>query len=129
MCFGFSLSSSAQTKPTPHDYVIENGVKYVRVKTKGELLSLGVTVNGVERLVAAGGPKRGKPNKGCKVGKGTCKVSAYNDDGSGDDGGDDGELRSLTFVEQLDVETNKMIPAQAGLLAYYNAELDEVIFR
>ncbi|MBS1570841.1 MAG: hypothetical protein JST62_00385 [Bacteroidetes bacterium] len=78
-CLGIFNLVNAQEKK---DYIIEDGVKYARVKTVKELRSLGVTVNGESDLEAAS--KRGKPKKGCSSGKGTCKTSVS----SLDDGGD-----------------------------------------
>lgn len=40
-----------------------------------------------------------------------------------------GEISDLTFEEQTDAETGKIIPASNHLLPYYSPERDEVIFR
>ena len=98
----------------------ENGYVYTQVMTVAELEDIGVTVN---EAVAYDEAKKRRPTPKliCKPGKGGCFCNAALDDAK--------NISSTVFLEQEDWDTGETIPAKEGVLPYYNAELDEVIFR
>jgi hypothetical protein len=100
--------------------IIEEGYVYVQVATASELASLGVSIN---EAVAYDAAKRMRATKKyrCRLGKGGCFCNAVI---SADD-----EILSADFPEQQDWQTGDPLDQQLGVKAYYNNDLEEVIFR
>lgn len=101
-------------------YVVENGVTYTRIFTIEEYQLLGLMIEGTEVAEAARKKKSGTI-LWCKKGYGCCLSSRIETDGNGG-------IIAMTVVEQIDDDGN-LVPETNGVFAYYNAELDEVIYR
>jgi hypothetical protein len=101
-------------------YVVENGVTYTRIFTIQEYQSLGLMVEG-EEVAEAARKKKSGTILWCKKGYGCCLSSRIEIDGNGG-------ITAMTVVAQVDDEGNA-VQETSGIFAYYNSELDEVIYR
>jgi hypothetical protein len=104
---------------------IDNGMTYIRIQTVSEYLSLGgglIIDENTNEIAEAARSKHSVSSLSCKKGRGCCWKSKMMDDNGSD------ILGALTIVAQ-EGDDGTYTPEISNLYAFYNAELDEIIFR
>jgi len=115
-CLGFYSYGQAT-------YVVEDGVTYTRIVTKSELNSLGGMLSYTDADASA---KRKYSGSfiACKKGNGCCLGGRLTVDVDGSD-----QILGITIPAQT-LDDGTTVPSDmSGVFAYYNAEIDAIIFR
>lgn len=120
LLFAFCLSSVLYAQ-NPPSVVIEDGITSVRILTVPEYISVGGQIEGQACAPAAGKSKKSGSTLACPKGNGCCWSSVVESTPSGG-------LGMITLLAQAN-EEGEVIPETHGLYAFYNAEIDRIIFR
>jgi hypothetical protein len=96
---------------------MEDGIKYLKVKSKAELISLGIGIDAENTSGDAARRRKDNRKLSCVRGSGGCWCPVISE-------GDD--IISVSFVA---VNDNGTSTTHEGRMPYYNPEKDEIIFR
>ena len=123
LTFCIAAIAVAAFSQTPPSLVINtsNGLTYTRILTVQEYISVGGDLAGEVCAPEAGKSKKSGSTLACPKGAGCCWHSiAVTTPGGG--------LGEITLPAQIG-DDGSPIEETTGLYAYYNAEIDEIIFR
>lgn len=105
----------------PPTYVIEDGITYTRVLTHDEFVSIGGNILN-ENNPSSKGWQCSVRTLSCDKSDGSCTSVTMTTDGGGN-------ITSITIPNQCDNAGYCITTPVTGTFAYYNSELQRIIFR
>jgi len=113
---GFSTFSFAQS-----NVIVENGISYTKILTVSEYQSVGGGFASAQAEEGAAKKKKSGTILWCKKGGGCCFKVEMDSDATG-------VINSMIVIDQI-ADDGSHVDRTLGLFAYYNSEVDEIIYR